>query len=414
MPSLSQHVKSSLDGTPGMAPCRNCGDMLEILQGKMASYTLPIGVRPNSLHKDFYDNLVKGPHVIDTQHDYLCICGDPEAHIHCLQCLTEILKEQTAKEMDFPEVLYPDPLYKPVSWNSIATSMRNLTPIVTDGPTPDELPCKCREIWKSTALAEDPMATLLSFVESAEPLPPQCPHRLASRALSSGNPGGFPRSVADAHIDDITQGRDMGLIFQQYIGAAIMGRSCETPITIEGQPNHVHYWSRLNYSSAAKGYKWPADDKPTKVETPQTAFIERFCDNNMCHSPCIDNGSKDLLQYSYCRIVESGILIWIMDVGGLSSPSCGNCDMDILILGLSFASDMYDRIRDELTGEVFNVYKVSSRQVANQLGLEAWKCARRSQDGCTDVGKEGPALIDEVIKRASASRLVDFLVYFCA
>ncbi|KAF3177869.1 hypothetical protein TWF106_008814 [Orbilia oligospora] len=215
MPSLSQHTKSSFDGTPGIAPCRNCGDMLEILQGKMASYTLPIGIRPNSLHKGYYDNLVKGSHVIDTQHNYLCICGDPEAHIHCLQCLTEILKEQTAKEMDFPEVLYPDPRCKPVSWNNVVTSMRNLIPIVTDGPTPDEIPCKCREIWKSTALAEDSLATLLSFVEYAEPLPPQCPHRLASRTLHSGNPEGFPRSVVNLHIDDITKEEIWGWYFNR-------------------------------------------------------------------------------------------------------------------------------------------------------------------------------------------------------
>ncbi|KAF3284301.1 hypothetical protein TWF970_011521 [Orbilia oligospora] len=473
MPSLSQHTKSSLDGAPGMAPCRNCGDTLEILQGKMASYTLPIGVRPNSLHKDFYDNLVKGPHVIDTKHDYLCLCGDPEAHIHCLQCLTEILKEQTAKEMDFPEVLYPDPRCKPVSWNSVVTSMRNIIPIITDGPTPDELPCKCREIWKSTALAEDSMATLLSFVESAEPPPPQCSHRLASRTSRSGNPEVFPRSIADVHIDDITQGRDMGMIFHQQIGSTMLCRNSETPMTIAEQPNHVQYWMRKNYGSAAKGYKWPPGDKPIQIVTPQTAFLERFSEDIMCHSTCVDNGSKDLLQYSYCRMIESGIIVWLMDLGVLDSPCCGNCDMDSLVLALSFSVDTNDRIRDELTGELFNVHKASSRQVTNQLGLEAWKwyvihgadgfCCerarrffranrnmfiwgicnpgyythvwgqkegvmqfavalhhflmksiRRSQDGCKDVGREGPALVDEMVKRANASRLVDFLVYFCA
>ncbi|EGX45860.1 hypothetical protein AOL_s00117g65 [Orbilia oligospora ATCC 24927] len=433
MPSLSQHTKSSLDGAPGMAPCRNCGDTLEILQGKMASYTLPIGVRPNSLHKDFYDNLVKGPHVIDTKHDYLCLCGDPEAHIHCLQCLTEILKEQTAKEMDFPEVLYPDP----------------------------------------RSLAEDSMATLLSFVESAEPPPPQCSHRLASRTSRSGNPEVFPRSIADVHIDDITQGRDMGMIFHQQIGSTMLCRNSETPMTIAEQPNHVQYWMRKNYGSAAKGYKWPPGDKPIQIVTPQTAFLERFSEDIMCHSTCVDNGSKDLLQYSYCRMIESGIIVWLMDLGVLDSPCCGNCDMDSLVLALSFSVDTNDRIRDELTGELFNVHKASSRQVTNQLGLEAWKwyvihgadgfccerarrffranrnmfiwgiCGpgyythvwgqkegvmqfavalhhflmksiRRSQDGCKDVGREGPALVDEMVKRANASRLVDFLVYFCA
>ncbi|KAK6507639.1 hypothetical protein TWF481_006065 [Arthrobotrys musiformis] len=460
----------------GMAPCRTCGDTLEIIQGKAASYILPVGIRPGALHEDFYDNIVERPSILDVDDNfrYICVCGDPETHIHCLQCMTGILKKYTKLGMDIPKVAYPESLRKPLHWKTLVSRLRNsiITPDPSERPIRTEPPCLCQNIIKSTFFSKKPTETLLSFLKFVEPRPPKCSHRAASRTLKHGNPNAYPRSIADGYAHDESLGKQMGLMYEQLTGGTVLGRFHETPILIKDQTNHSHYWiMKNNDPSHAKGYGDSIPQETFSITTPLTVFHDRFGEDNCCHAIC--DGDIDPHQYAMCRLVECGYIIWLIDLGVLDLPCCGECDFDVIAVTLASSIDIADRIRDTLTGEMFNINHYPSRQ--SSLALEMWKCfvvhgvdreticcrraewsyrlvrnmciwmfcnpvyythkaaqaegimkfaeamngylmktVRRSQDGCKDIGKEGPLLVDDIVTRFIAARLVDFLVYFCA
>ncbi|KAK6518603.1 hypothetical protein TWF506_005738 [Arthrobotrys conoides] len=144
MPSLSRLAcLPGLGNKQGMAPCKNCGDMLQILKGKAAPYTLPIGLWLNTLHDDFYENLVEGPHFIDPNDDFPRTCGKPDAHIHCLQCLTKIIDGYEQQQMNVPQVAYLKSLPKPVHWDTAVAMVREFTPEASEDPLSNPALCPC-------------------------------------------------------------------------------------------------------------------------------------------------------------------------------------------------------------------------------------------------------------------------------
>ncbi|KAF3108674.1 hypothetical protein TWF102_010795 [Orbilia oligospora] len=159
-------------------------------------------------------------------------------------------------------------------------------------------------------------------------------------------------------------------MYEQQIGCTVVSRTHNTPVTVKGQPNHTHYWMYKNYSIALdKGYNGSIEMEDAIPRTPSAHFHERFGEENICHAMC--NGSGDLVQYSYCRMIESGFFIFLLDAGVLDAPCCDKCDAGILSLLTVLSSDIADRMRDRVVGEIYNVNNVLGRQ--NKLALEAWK-----------------------------------------
>ncbi|KAK6336856.1 hypothetical protein TWF718_009645 [Orbilia javanica] len=475
-PGIALDDKPSFGSNFGTAPCRTCGDTLEVIQGKAAPYILPVGARPSALHKDFYDNIVEESPVLDP-HDnckYLCICGDPETHIHCLRCITKLINKYTKLGMSIPEVAYPESLPEPVSWKALVARLRIsiTTPDTLQESTLAELPCLCWNMATSTYFADRPAERLLSFLKNSSPRPPRCPHRAASRALKKGNPDVYPRSIAGGFMHDESLGKHLGLMYEQLIGGTSIGRINDSPTLIKDQHNHGHYWILKNYSpTQSKGYEGLIPEETFKITTPFTVFHERYGEDHCCHGIC--NGNKDPFQYAMCRLIECGYMIWLMDLGILDLPCCGKCDFEVIAVMLASSIDIADRMRDSLTGEMFNVNNYPSRQ--NLMALEMWKgfvvhgvdketfcCQRtewscrlvrhmciwmfcnpvyythkegqvegimefaqamnsyfmnnvkRSQEGFKDIGVEAALAVDDVVRRFIGTRLVDFLAYFCA
>ncbi|KAK6499960.1 hypothetical protein TWF481_010316 [Arthrobotrys musiformis] len=313
-------------------------------------------------------------------------------------------------------------------------------------------------------LAKSPLAVFLSVFERNDSDPP-CPHRTASFSTQKNNPNLLPRSFAKGFATDTTMGKGLGLIYEQQIGPMIIARRHDTPLTIQGQPNYVKWLMKANYGSPEKGYIFPAGARDVTVTTPFAAFLERYGQNNICHSIC--GSYRDPIEYSYCRLVESGVLIWILDMGTVDDSCCGKCDIDMLIMTFVHTFDGADRIRDFLTGELYNMNAVMGRQ--NILSLEIWKafvlhgaygfCCRRAENFyratrnmniwmyCNPVyythkwgqeegviefveamndlfmsnvkesqmagEDENQASVDEIVRLMIGTRLVDFLLCFC-
>ncbi|KAF3181580.1 hypothetical protein TWF225_006624 [Orbilia oligospora] len=255
-------------------------------------------------------------------------------------------------------------------------------------------------------------------------------------------------------------------MYEQQIGCTVVSRTHNTPVTVKGQPNHTHYWMYKNYSIALdKGYNGSIEMEDAIPRTPSARFHERFGEESICHAMC--NGSGDLVQYSYCRMIESGFFIFLLDAGVLDAPCYDKCDAGILSLLTVLSSDIADRMRDRVVGEIYNVNNVLGRQ--NKLALEAWKgfnihgaygfyckrsedisrCVRSmgvwlysnpvyyahkwgQDDGLIEFvealngfmmnevrrsqvgGEDDVAKLDDIMKRMIGTRLEDFLVYFCA
>ncbi|KAF3102642.1 hypothetical protein TWF569_005136 [Orbilia oligospora] len=218
-------------------------------------------------------------------------------------------------------------------------------------------------------------------------------------------------------------------MYEQQIGCTVVSRTHNTPVTVKGQPNHTHYWMYKNYSIALdKGYNGSIEMEDAIPRTPSAHFHERFGEENICHAMC--NGSGDLVQYSYCRMIESGFFIFLLDAGVLDAPCCDKCDAGILSLLTVLSSDIADKMRDRVVGEIYNVNNVLGRQ--NKLALEAWKGFNIHGDGLIEFvealngfmmnevrrsqvgGEDDVAKLDDIMKRMIGTRLEDFLVYFCA
>ncbi|KAF3254852.1 hypothetical protein TWF192_002935 [Orbilia oligospora] len=224
MPSVSQlQPVPVVSKKMGMAPCFTCGDELEILKGKMTSYTLPIGVRPNTIHKEFYDNLVEGPHALDVDDKYLC---------------------------NIPEIAYPESRPEPVHYEtSLLPTIRN----VVAEAVPKNLaqpPCICLEMIESSFVAQDPRAYLVSYLEKPNSGPRNCPHRAASVLQHKSDPNVLPRLFARVFVHDESLGYQTGAMYEQQIGSTVLARNHNTPVTIKDQPNHTHYWMYKNYGIA--------------------------------------------------------------------------------------------------------------------------------------------------------------------
>ncbi|EGX52953.1 hypothetical protein AOL_s00007g289 [Orbilia oligospora ATCC 24927] len=410
----------------------------------MASYTLPIGVRPNTIHKEFYDNLVEGPHALDVDDKYLCVCGDPEVHIHCLRCLANIIKRFTALKKDIPEIAYPESQPEPVHYEtSLLPTIRN---VVVEA-VPKNLaqpPCICSEMIESSFVAQDPRAHLVSYLEK----PNSAPETAHTEQLQSYN-------------TNPTQ-----TFSPVCLHTSLFTTTASDIRLVQCQPNHTHYWMYKNYSIALdKGYNGSIEMEDAIPRTPSARFHERFGEESICHAMC--NGSGDLVQYSYCRMIESGFFIFLLDAGVLDAPCCDKCDAGILSLLTVLSSDIADRMRDRVVGEIYNVNNVLGRQ--NKLALETWKgfnihgtygfCCKRTEDMSRCVrnmgvwlytnpvyyahkwgqddglmefvealngfmmnelrrsqvgGENDVAKLDDIMKRMIGTRLEDFLVYFCA
>ncbi|KAF3192031.1 hypothetical protein TWF788_004222 [Orbilia oligospora] len=452
-----------------MAPCSTCGDTLQIIRSKIASYNLPIGIRPNTLHGEFYDNLeISGRHpVTDVHEDYFCMCGKPEPHIHCLQCWTGLMNQHTDSQRSIPEATPPTSVPKPLEWKALLIAIRNHMPKPI-GCVPVSTPCGCSSFCKSIILAQNPIVTFISNLEYGNfglDLE-ECPHRAASRSTYKNNSNVLPRSIAKGFVTDSTLGKELGMVHEQQIGPRLLCRNHPTPITINDQPNYAKLLIKNNYNSAAKGYRTRIGDK-IEITTPLAAYYSQYGEDSTCHSIC--GSYRDVIEYSYCRLVESGVLVWLLDIGTLDDHCCGECDVDLLVTSLANTIDIADRIRDSLTGEIFNMSVAMGRQ--NDLSLEIYKafvvhgafgfCCKRSEtfyrvirnlsvwtysnpvyythkwgqeEGvmkfaeavnnlfmtCANSSQiaesavENQANVDEIVRLVSGIRLVDFLVCFCA
>ncbi|KAK6342509.1 hypothetical protein TWF718_007912 [Orbilia javanica] len=471
-PAITLLPKPSFGNSSGIAPCKTCGDDLEILQGKAAPYILPIGVRPGTMHAEFYDNIEDHP-VIDKSDEYLCICRDPTTHIHCLPCMTKIIWNYTDLQMDMSTTTHPELRPEPMDWQALVTGIRNAMPERVESTISTPSPCICYEMCNSVFLAGDYSDEIVSYLENAPPKPSKCIHREASIGNRRSNPDILPRSMARGYIHDESEGRQMGLVYEQIIGPSVVCRVQGTPILIKDQNDLVQCLTMDNYSSTnAKGYTaWDTEQEVLAI-SPSTKFHQRFGSDGVCHAVCTLAGRRSAIEFSGCRLIESGVLLWMADIGIMNSSCCGKCDVGILLLALSIAIDTADRFRDSAVGEIYNINGFMGRQ--HKLALEVWKsfvihgadrgfccersrnmyrcirnvyiwtsgspayythalgqregvlgfveainqhfmrAARRSQDGCEDISKEGPALIDDVMQRIIETRLIDFLIYFAA
>ncbi|KAF3175886.1 hypothetical protein TWF788_008356, partial [Orbilia oligospora] len=185
--------------------------------------TLPVGVRPNTIHKEFYDNLVEGPHALDVDDKYLC---------------------------NIPEIAYPESRPEPVHYEtSLLPTIRN----VVAEAVPKNLaqpPCICLEMIESSFVAQDPRAYLVSYLEKPNSGPRNCPHRAASVLQHKSDPNVLPRLFARVFVHDESLGYQTGAMYEQQIGSTVLARNHNTPVTIKDQPNYTHYWMYKNYGIA--------------------------------------------------------------------------------------------------------------------------------------------------------------------
>ncbi|KAK6503695.1 hypothetical protein TWF481_008699 [Arthrobotrys musiformis] len=450
---------------PGLAPCHTCGDDLQVLKGKAAEYVLPVGVRPDSIHSEFYDNLVEGPHELPLDDAYICVCGVEKPHIHCIQCISKIIKEKTSLGEDVPKAAPKTPVSECIQWEALITVIRESIKVQVDSK-PGQPPCICSDIATSTILAKKSSKNLVSFLEKDYTGPKNCPHKEESMQQHQGNPDILPRSIANGFIYDLSEGRKMGSIYEQQIGATVVCRMHDTSTTIRGQDNHVHLWLSKNYTSkTGKGYEESVQGHLARPKTPRAVFHNSFGEDSICHG--IYYGQNDPWQYSCCRVIEGGSLVWISDIGVLDGACCGKCQTDVLILLLSTSIESADRIRDRMTGDTFKIHNVIGRQ--RELSLAMWEgiAIRGAEDFCCERsktihrtvknmmcwmfanpvyyahswgqaegvmgysealngfmmthvkrsqsgGEDDRAKVDDIINRMISTRLLDFLVYFCS
>ncbi|EPS35519.1 hypothetical protein H072_11039 [Dactylellina haptotyla CBS 200.50] len=291
----------------------------------------------------------------------------------------------------------------------------------------------------------------------------RCTHRDVGKKT---HPDLLPRSEARFFVHDKSAGK-IGGVYEQWIGSADMCRMRKSPLVVADLPYHVHLGIHLNYGLADKGYAAERVKLDEQQDTPLGRFLLDYAHENSCHGVCY--GDRSLTRYCSCRIVEGGLLVWMVDLDILAGACCGECDVDVLVVGMGVAADTVDRVRDELSGEVFNLNTATRRQ--NALAVLLWEglvtgrpkgvCCARAGRVCRairnlfvwtlcnpvyytyrsakDSGllefveainevlmtnviesqaaaseEDGPAKVDDVVKRLVDTGLVDFLLYACA
>ncbi|KAK6527649.1 hypothetical protein TWF694_004631 [Orbilia ellipsospora] len=383
------------NGNMTIVQCHSCPALLQPVRGKSSGCILPVGVNKEAARRlNLSENALGGP---ASHEQYSCMCGSTaNTHIHCLQCWTAILKQNTKVTGNYgmPSIPAQRSKTKSVEWGDFCQRMRAHIDF-NDSYNPQNSPqdqdrhslCNCASVWEAIALADDPHIAIDQQVSNHVPskFAERCTHRSTLPASKPKSPDILPRSLANAYVHDPAAGK-LAVVYEQSTGASVMCRTHDTPITVKDQPNYVHMGMYSNYSSAAKGYaEGPAHVKPT---TSLAIHHSIHGDSAKCHGVCY--GEKDTVSYSICRAIESGTQLWMTDVGILDAHCCGGCDIGVLVTALAVAIDTGDRVRDEMTGELFNINTVAGRNI--ELTFEVYTstiasqvenfCCQRAKDFC--------------------------------
>ncbi|KAF3282316.1 hypothetical protein TWF970_001726 [Orbilia oligospora] len=408
--------------------CYSCGEFLHTIRGKDSAYTLPIGVSPGALKKSgLYDNAIIGGPISSPPDRYSCMCRDtPEDHIHCLKCWTNIIEKYNMTSGNIPESRPAKAISKPLDWVSVCDKVLGYVNYPLDlvkGTEPlIPAPCICTSFVEDIIHSNDVMAVVEQLVSTYRPdSPTGCPHK---------------ESPTDVLHDD----------FQE-------------------QPDWVQVLVRSNYDSKKKGYTVPFPQ--CEAVTTLAKLHVGWGGNAGCHVICQDD--RDPIKYSHCRLLDSETLIWMIDIGIMDGPSCGKCNVDALSLLFIMAIDTPDRIRDSITLEIFNINNCARQ---SELAIFTWRalhthktdgfCCERSRRFSRAAGNimlwvfcnpvyfttkwardegllgfveainwfvmsriaeseleasvtgDGPAKVDDIVRRVVDTGLTDFILYICA
>ncbi|KAF3174952.1 hypothetical protein EYR41_002116 [Orbilia oligospora] len=449
--------------------CYSCGEFLHTIRGKDSAYTLPIGISPGALKKSgLYDNTIIGGPISSPPDRYSCMCRDtPEDHIHCLKCWTNIIEKCNMTSGNIPESRPAKAISKPLDWMSVCDKVLGYVNYPLDlvkGAEPlIPAPCICTSFVKDIIHSNDVMAVVEQLVSTYRPDSPRCPHK-ESLSTDVLHDDFLPRSVARSYVHDPTAGA-LAPVYEQYIGSGVICKFKNIPIKVQEHPNWVHLLIRSNYDTKTKGY---AESFPQcEAVTALGKLHVGWGGNARCHGIC--QGDRDPIKYSHCRLLDSETLIWMIDIGIMDGSSCGKCNIDVLSLIFAMAIDTPDRIKDSITSEIFNINKYGRQ---SELAIFTWRalhtdktdgfCCERSRRVCRatrnmmfwvfcnpayfttkwarDEGLlgfveainwfvmsriaeseleasatgDGPAKVDDIVRRVVDTGLTDFILYICA
>ncbi|KAF3215945.1 hypothetical protein TWF106_008630 [Orbilia oligospora] len=373
---------------------------------------------PGSLKKSgLYDNTIIGGPMSSPPDEYSCMCRDTqEYHIHCLRCWTNIIEKYNMTSEDIPESRPAKAISKPLEWMSVCDKVLgyvNYPLDLVEGVEPLlPAPCICTSFVKDILHSNDVMAVVEQLDSTyRSDSPTGCPHKETQTNILHDD--FLPRSVARCYVHDPTAGV-LAPLYEQYTGSGVMCKLKNIPLKVQEQPDWVHVLVRSNYDSKKKGYT---------VSFPQCEAVSALAKLHVrwgsgvaagCHDTpdrIKDSMTSEIFNINnYGRQTELALFTWrALHTDKTDGFCCERsrrfCRAARNMMFWTFCNPVYFTTkwaRDEgLLGfvEAINWF-VMSRVAESELEAS--------------VTGEGPAKVDDIVRRVVGTGLTDFILCICA